>query len=182
MCGIAGFVTRAPGDSPDSVLARMTDSIRHRGPDGSGYYRDPFASLGHRRLSIIDVAGGHQPMSNEDGALWITYNGEIFNHADLCPDGLRIVTADALAIWFAPPRSSPGGKVCGEREYSQRYWSLCRFQQWQLAPLLGVWVRCSALASVGVASLPPRTVRATRTPPPHRRGSKPYFRRCPYRA
>jgi asparagine synthase (glutamine-hydrolysing) len=63
----------------------MTDAIRHRGPDGAGYYRDPFACLGHRRLSIIDVAGGHQPMSNEDGALWITYNGEIFNHAELRP-------------------------------------------------------------------------------------------------
>jgi asparagine synthase (glutamine-hydrolysing) len=85
MCGIAGFVTRAPGASPDSLLARMTDIIRHRGPDASGYYRDPFASLGHRRLSIIDVRDGHQPMSNEDGALWITYNGEIFNHADLRP-------------------------------------------------------------------------------------------------
>jgi asparagine synthase (glutamine-hydrolysing) len=85
MCGIAGFVTRAPAASPDSLLVRMTDIIRHRGPDGSGYYRDPFASLGHRRLSIIDVAGGHQPMSNEDGALSIVYNGEIFNHADLRP-------------------------------------------------------------------------------------------------
>ena len=53
MCGIAGFVTRAPGASPDSLLARMTDSIRHRGPDGSGYYRDPFASLGHRRLDAV---------------------------------------------------------------------------------------------------------------------------------
>ena len=85
MCGIAGFVTRAPGSPPESPVVRMTDAIPHRGPDGSGYYRDPFASLGHRRLSIIDVAGGHQPMSNEDGALWITYNGEIFNHADLRP-------------------------------------------------------------------------------------------------
>jgi asparagine synthase (glutamine-hydrolysing) len=85
MCGIAGFVTRTPGASPDSLLSRMTDIIRHRGPDGSGYYRDAFASLGHRRLSIIDVAAGQQPMSNEDGALWITYNGEIFNHADLRP-------------------------------------------------------------------------------------------------
>jgi asparagine synthase (glutamine-hydrolysing) len=63
----------------------MTDVIRHRGPDASGFYRDPFASLGHRRLSIIDVSAGHQPMSNEDGVLWITYNGEIFNHADLRP-------------------------------------------------------------------------------------------------
>ena len=100
MCGIAGFVTRAPGASPDSVLARMTDIIRHRGPDGSGYYRDPFASLGHRRLSIIDVAAGHQPMSNEDGALWIAYNGEIFNHADLRPAleqaGHRIGAIDSV--------------------------------------------------------------------------------------
>jgi hypothetical protein len=69
----------------------MRSSCPHDGrhpssrPRRSGYYRDPFASLGHRRLSIIDVAGGHQPMSNEDGALWITYNGEIFNHADLRP-------------------------------------------------------------------------------------------------
>lgn len=85
MCGIAGFVTRAPGAPPDSLLERMTDTIRHRGPDACGYYRDPYASLGHRRLSIIDVAAGQQPMSNEAGALWITYNGEIFNHADLRP-------------------------------------------------------------------------------------------------
>ena len=85
MCGIAGFVTRAPEAPPDSLLARMTGIIHHRGPDGCGFYRDPFASLGHRRLSIIDVSAGHQPMSNEDGALWITYNGEIFNHADLRP-------------------------------------------------------------------------------------------------
>jgi len=85
MCGIAGFVTRTPSTPPDSLLARMTDAIRHRGPDASGFYRDPFASLGHRRLSIIDVALGQQPMSNEDASLWITYNGEIFNHAALRP-------------------------------------------------------------------------------------------------
>jgi len=85
MCGIAGFVTRAPNSAPDSLLARMADAIRHRGPDASGYYRDPYAALGHRRLSIIDVAGGQQPMSNEDGTHWIVYNGEIFNHADLRP-------------------------------------------------------------------------------------------------
>jgi asparagine synthase (glutamine-hydrolysing) len=85
MCGIAGYVSRAPSSAPDSVIARMTDIIRHRGPDACDYYRDPYASLGHRRLSIIDVRDGHQPMSNENGALWITYNGEIFNHADLRP-------------------------------------------------------------------------------------------------
>src|ERR1035438_4116612 len=64
MCGIAGFVTVQPSDSP-SIVERMTDTIRHRGPDDSGYYRDPWASLGFRRLAIIDVSGGHQPMANE---------------------------------------------------------------------------------------------------------------------
>jgi asparagine synthase (glutamine-hydrolysing) len=85
MCGIAGFVTRTASTWPESVIARMTDVIRHRGPDGFGYYRDAFACLGHRRLSIIDVSAGHQPMANEDGSLSVTYNGEIFNHADLRP-------------------------------------------------------------------------------------------------
>ena len=64
----------------------MTDRIAHRGPDGSGFFCDDFVALGHRRLSIIDLAGGHQPMGNEDGRLQIIYNGEIFNHADLRPD------------------------------------------------------------------------------------------------
>ena len=81
MCGIAGFVTTAAGAGSEAVLGRMLDRIRHRGPDDSGVYSDHHAFLGHRRLSIVDVAGGHQPMSNESGSVWITYNGEIFNHA-----------------------------------------------------------------------------------------------------
>src|SRR5690242_6778410 len=82
MCGIAGFVTVRPSDSP-SIIERMTDTIRHRGPDDFGYYRDPWASLGFRRLAIIDLSGGHQPMGNEDQSLCIIFNGEIFNHAAL---------------------------------------------------------------------------------------------------
>ena len=85
MCGIAGFVTTEPASGSETTLARMTDAIRHRGPDDSGFYHDARAHLGHRRLSIIDVAGGHQPMANEDRTRWIVYNGEIFNHADLRP-------------------------------------------------------------------------------------------------
>jgi asparagine synthase (glutamine-hydrolysing) len=85
MCGITGYVTTEPSDEPVSIIERMADSIRHRGPDDFGYYRDPWANLGFRRLAIIDVAGGHQPMSNEDGNLWLIYNGEIFNHAALRP-------------------------------------------------------------------------------------------------
>jgi asparagine synthase (glutamine-hydrolysing) len=85
MCGIAGYVTTVPGSQPVSVLERMTAALRHRGPDDSGCYASAHAALGHRRLSIIDVAAGHQPMANEDGSLWIAFNGEIFNHADLRP-------------------------------------------------------------------------------------------------
>jgi len=86
MCGIAGFVNAAPHAWPDSVVEQMAQSIAHRGPDGFGYYRDAHCALGHRRLSIIDLAGGHQPMHNEDRTLHISYNGEIFNHADLRPE------------------------------------------------------------------------------------------------
>ena len=64
----------------------MTDVIAHRGPDASGFYVQGEVALGHRRLSIIDLAAGNQPMANEDDSLWITYNGEIFNHADLRPE------------------------------------------------------------------------------------------------
>jgi asparagine synthase (glutamine-hydrolysing) len=85
MCGIAGFVTTVPASGSEAILARMTDAIRHRGPDDYGFYHDKWAHLGHRRLSIIDVAGGHQPLTNEDRTQWITYNGEVFNHAELRP-------------------------------------------------------------------------------------------------
>jgi len=64
----------------------MTEAIRHRGPDDSGFFNDGRAFLGHRRLSIVDLAGGHQPMSNESSVRWIIYNGEVFNHADLRPE------------------------------------------------------------------------------------------------
>ncbi len=85
MCGIAGFVTTSPASGCEALLARMTDAIRHRGPDDFGYFNDQWAHLGHRRLSIIDVAGGHQPITNETRTHWIIYNGEIFNHADVRP-------------------------------------------------------------------------------------------------
>jgi len=85
MCGIAGYINIGPAAPDRAVLERMTDTIRHRGPDECGYYQDAHASLGHRRLSIIDLATGQQPMTNENGRLQIVYNGEIFNHADLRP-------------------------------------------------------------------------------------------------
>src|SRR5579864_8460146 len=86
MCGIAGFATTHPHSYADSVIERMTAAIAHRGPDGTGYYRQPQVAFGHRRLSIIDVAGGRQPMTNESGTQWIIYNGEVFNHAAVRPE------------------------------------------------------------------------------------------------
>lgn len=83
MCGIVGYVTNRPRPTDASVLARMMGAIRHRGPDQSGVFEDFSASLGHVRLSIIDLAGGHQPMQNEDGTLTIVFNGEIFNYLEL---------------------------------------------------------------------------------------------------
>lgn len=81
ICGIYSFGRDRPVDR--KVLAAMTASLAHRGPDDEGEYVERFLALGHRRLSIIDIDGGSQPMTNEDGSVWIVYNGEIYNHASL---------------------------------------------------------------------------------------------------
>ena len=82
MCGIAGFAGHDPGHD---VLRAMTRALAHRGPDGEGLYRCPDrpVSLGHRRLSIIDLAGGAQPMADADGGIVVVFNGEIYNHREL---------------------------------------------------------------------------------------------------
>ena len=87
MCGINGIAlsTRAKASIDVHVLERMRDVIMHRGPDDEGVFIDGRIGFGFRRLSIIDVATGHQPMTNEDGSLQIIYNGEIYNHADYRP-------------------------------------------------------------------------------------------------
>ena len=84
MCGIAGIVGAdgLHGDEP-VLVPRMRDVIWHRGPDDAGLFVDGHAALGHRRLSIVDLAAGHQPLANEDNTVWIVFNGEIYNHADL---------------------------------------------------------------------------------------------------
>jgi asparagine synthase (glutamine-hydrolysing) len=81
MCGIAGIVKLNGTDLvEESRLKQMRDVIRHRGPDGEGLWIDGPVGLGHRRLAIVDVAGGLQPMSTEDGAAWVVFNGEIYDH------------------------------------------------------------------------------------------------------
>src|SRR5688572_25534399 len=84
MCGLAGFV--GPGDA--ALLERMTRVLVHRGPDDSGHYTDPDHAvfLGHRRLAVLDLPGGHQPMWNETGTVCVVFNGEIYNHAELRRD------------------------------------------------------------------------------------------------
>ncbi len=84
MCGIAGVVNmRAPNPPSIDLLKRMIGIMQHRGPDESGMYCDDWAGLCHARLSIIDIAGGSQPMSNEDGTAWVVFNGEIYNYREL---------------------------------------------------------------------------------------------------
>jgi asparagine synthase (glutamine-hydrolysing) len=82
MCGICGIVSVGPPPDRD-LLLRMMGRLVHRGPDGCGYFRDRHVALGHTRLAIIDAAGGAQPMCNEDGNLWVCFNGEIFNYIEL---------------------------------------------------------------------------------------------------
>jgi asparagine synthase (glutamine-hydrolysing) len=84
MCGICGKVEFDRGASVSGALIRaMLDTIRHRGPDDQGVYLSPQVGLGHARLSIIDLSSGHQPLSNENGTVWIVFNGEIYNYQEL---------------------------------------------------------------------------------------------------
>lgn len=87
MCGIAGIAFSRGRTVPPELIQRMTDTLRHRGPDDSGTFLDDAIALGHRRLSIIDLSpNGHQPMSNENGSIWTIFNGEIYNFAELRVD------------------------------------------------------------------------------------------------
>src|SRR5262249_10658899 len=86
MCGIAGFVESTPSFSEENGTAlvhAMCEVIRHRGPDDEGLFVEPGVAMGMRRLSIIDLATGHQPIHNEDRAVWIVFNGEIYNYQQL---------------------------------------------------------------------------------------------------
>ncbi len=87
MCGIAGFFQVDGTQPPDrELIARMVQMIEHRGPDEFGAYLDDKCVLGQARLSIIDLSGGKQPMCNEDGSIWISFNGEIYNYVELRPE------------------------------------------------------------------------------------------------
>jgi asparagine synthase (glutamine-hydrolysing) len=98
MCGICGIVIpdHSPREIDAAAFTRLRDTLAHRGPDGFGVFMEPGVALGHRRLSIVDVSHGQQPMASADGALQLVYNGEVFNHpmlmAQLQADGVRYQT------------------------------------------------------------------------------------------
>jgi len=82
MCGIAGFFLRG-GVAERATVKRMCDLIAHRGPDDEGFHVDNGCAIGMRRLSIIDLSTGHQPIANEDESVWIVFNGEIYEYREL---------------------------------------------------------------------------------------------------
>jgi asparagine synthase (glutamine-hydrolysing) len=96
MCGIAGVAGYTPSIDVTALLAKMCGTLAHRGPDAQSFWMDNAAALGHRRLSIIDLTTGNQPMANEDGSLQVVFNGEIYNYrelkADLAAQGHRFLT------------------------------------------------------------------------------------------
>ena len=84
MCGINGVFHYAQGTADRELVERQAWAMRHRGPDDGDVWCEGPVALGHRRLSIVDLSpGGHQPMPNEDGSLWVTYNGELYGWAEL---------------------------------------------------------------------------------------------------
>lgn len=117
MCGICGSLSLGGAAVDRALIEKMMDRIRHRGPDGSGVHCEPGAGLGHVRLSIIDIAGGAQPMSAADGSIWITFNGEIFNYIELREEllaqGCRFATASDTEVILHLYRRD--GERCVER-------------------------------------------------------------------
>ena len=83
MCGIAGYVSAEDGDGQDPLLRQLAGALKHRGPDDEGYFEEPGIGLAIRRLSIVDLPGSHQPISNEDGSVHVVFNGEIYNYVEL---------------------------------------------------------------------------------------------------
>src|SRR5215813_10400727 len=83
MCGIAGLLSLSGKPASQEEVQSMCDAMVHRGPNEAGYYDGSDVVLGMRRLSVIDVDGGHQPVHNEDGSVWVVFNGEIYNFKGL---------------------------------------------------------------------------------------------------
>src|SRR5258706_182683 len=106
MCGIAGVVNLNGRPVDRTHLEDMADLLSHRGPDGIGIFAEDNAGLAHARLSIIDLACGQQPMTNDDRSIWISFNGEIFNYLELRRELDRDALSQVFNFWFTlPPRT-----------------------------------------------------------------------------
>jgi len=114
MCGIVGLLHRGTLTDAPARAESMARSIRHRGPDDEGYWSDADIALGFARLSIVDLAGGHQPMANEDRSVWVVFNGEIYNHRELRRE------LEARGHRFASDHSDTEVLVHGWEEWGKR--------------------------------------------------------------
>lgn len=140
MCGIVGWYARGGRQVPESLLRAQCATIVHRGPDDEGVYAEGDFGFGMRRLAIVDVAGGHQPMTSEDGRYVITFNGEIFNHPSLRSDLEKL-----------------GHRY---RTNSDTESILRGFMQW--GP--GVWARLEGMFAIAIWDRAERTVHLARDP------------------
>jgi len=144
VCGIAGILTD-PDCGPTSLeeLRRMVAMLCHRGPDGYGLYRDSHVGLAHSRLSIIDLMGGAQPMCNEDGSIWVTFNGEIFNHVELRRQledtGHRFSTqSDTEVIVHCFEEYGPGAWEVFNGQFALALWDARAHELWLVRDRVGI--------------------------------------------
>ncbi|MDQ2102251.1 asparagine synthase (glutamine-hydrolyzing) [Azospirillum isscasi] len=144
MCGVAG-VLAGPRAEPAGLdeLKRMIAMIGHRGPDGYGFYRDGRIGLAHARLSIVGLAGGFQPIHNEERTLWITFNGEIFNHVELRRDlearGHRFYTrTDTEVVVHAFEEYGPAAWAKLNGQFAIGLWDAAKRELWLVRDRLGI--------------------------------------------
>ncbi|WP_042691925.1 asparagine synthase (glutamine-hydrolyzing), partial [Azospirillum sp. B506] len=144
MCGVAGVLAGSRAEPADlDELKRMIAMLGHRGPDGYGFYRDDRIGLAHARLSIVGLAGGFQPIHNEDRTLWISFNGEIFNHVELRQElearGHRFYTqTDTEVIVHAFEEYGPATWAKLNGQFAICLWDTAKHELWLVRDRLGI--------------------------------------------
>lgn len=144
MCGIAGvFRGQSGAPATGEELGRMVAMLAHRGPDGHGFYLDDLVGLGHARLSLIDLAGGFQPIRNGDGTMWLVFNGEIFNYLEirrmLSSLGHRFYTdGDSEVIVQCYERFGPQAWQMFNGQFAFALWDSRRRLMWLVRDRLGI--------------------------------------------
>lgn len=143
MCGIAGILSTCEEPISLDELCRMVAMLSHRGPDGYGLYRDGKVGLAHSRLSIIDLAGGAQPLSNQDGTLWLTFNGEIFNFIELRQQLVALghqfsTSGDSEVIVHCYEHFGPRAWEMLNGQFAFALWDLRRRELWLVRDRLGI--------------------------------------------